>query len=100
MSLTGDHKVRLSRSVGEIVREFFPDADDEEVETILWSETGWPGFWAGDPETCLRGQLASYRAAIARGTRLCDFCHEDAAEGSSTCAGCGEGLRRAREAVR
>lgn len=39
------------------VQEFFPEATDEEAMGILWSYTGYPSFWHGEPETCLREQL-------------------------------------------
>jgi len=40
-----------------IVREFFPDATEDEAMSILWEYTGFPGFWAGDPAECVRAQL-------------------------------------------
>ena len=40
-----------------IVHEYFPDADDELIHFILWEKTGYPEFWKGDIETCLREQL-------------------------------------------
>lgn len=39
------------------VKEFFPDASDDEAMSILWNYTGYPSFWSGEPETCLREQL-------------------------------------------
>ena len=41
----------------ELVREYFPDVDDYRAGYILWNYTGYPGFFTGDPETCLRDQL-------------------------------------------
>lgn len=41
----------------DLVREYFPDATEQEVLDILWNYTGYPGFWDGDPETCCRAQL-------------------------------------------
>ena len=46
-----------------IAREYFPDANEETLGYILWNHTGFPGFWKGDPETCLREQLRSYKQA-------------------------------------
>jgi hypothetical protein len=54
-----------------IVREFFPEATDGEVDYILWSETGFPDFW-NIPEDgwtatqCLRKQLAKIKAKRCR----------------------------------
>ena len=46
----------------EIAREYFPDADDQTLEFVIWERTGFPGFWRigidGDtPEQCFRKQL-------------------------------------------
>jgi hypothetical protein len=41
----------------DIIREYFPQAEDDEVDFILWNYTGYPGFWNGNPEQCLRQQV-------------------------------------------
>ena len=46
----------------EAVRDYFPDAPDEDVEFILWERTGYPSFWCiprdgNTIEECLRKQL-------------------------------------------
>lgn len=46
----------------ELVKEYFPDATDDEAGYILWNETGFPSFWnvpkdGNTPEECLRAQL-------------------------------------------
>ncbi len=50
----------------ELVREYFPAANDREVEFILWEKTGWPGFWEPSDgkttEECLRKQLGELKA--------------------------------------
>ena len=49
-----------------IVREYFPDASDDEVGFILWNHTGYPEFW-NIPEDgwtssqCLRKQLNEFK---------------------------------------
>ncbi len=30
---------------------------DEQLEGLMWEETGWPAFFAGDPETVFRQQM-------------------------------------------
>jgi hypothetical protein len=52
----------------EIVREYFPDADDATAGAILWARTGWPTFWCGDPETWMRKQLKEAREDMLRVT--------------------------------
>jgi hypothetical protein len=39
------------------VKEFFPDASDDEAMGILWNYTGYPNFWTGEPKASLREQL-------------------------------------------
>lgn len=43
-----------------IVREYVPDATDDQAGYILWNFTGYPCFWDGDPETELRRQLQDF----------------------------------------
>ena len=54
-------------SVLEIAREEAAKAgitiDDSTLDYLIWNETGFPSFWIGDPETCLREQL---QAALIR----------------------------------
>lgn len=51
---------------GEIVKEYFPNASDDEIEYILWERTGYPEFWnigidGNTPEECLHTQLKQCR---------------------------------------
>ena len=53
----------------ELVREYFPDATDEQTEFILWEKTGYPGFWnigvdGNTPEECLRKQLQNFQNEV------------------------------------
>ena len=46
----------------EIAKEYFTDADEEFLDFIIWSETGFPSFWqipedGNDAEECFRKQL-------------------------------------------
>lgn len=50
----------------EIVREYIPDASEEEVDFILWEFTGYPSFWnipkdGKTVEQCLRKQLSDFK---------------------------------------
>jgi hypothetical protein len=64
----------LSKPVHDIVREYFPTAKDDELDFILWDKTGWPAFWNGDPETCLREQLAKLAKATKLKREICYGC--------------------------
>jgi hypothetical protein len=53
------------RTVLDVIREYVPDATEDEAGYILWNETGYPAFWntnkySPTPEDCLRLQLAKY----------------------------------------
>lgn len=45
------------RTVYDVANQYFPGVNVWELNEILWSYTGYPEFWIGDPETCLRRQL-------------------------------------------
>jgi hypothetical protein len=53
----------------DIVKEYFPEATEEEIGSILWGHTGFPDFWnipqdgwtAGQ---CLRKQLSELREDV------------------------------------
>lgn len=53
----------------EIVKEYFPEATDEEANHILWNETGFPCFWrlgedGATPIECCRKQLKEFKEEI------------------------------------
>lgn len=55
----------------EIVKEFFPNADDELADFILWEETGFPSFWnipedGNTPEECVRKQLRDLKEDLEK----------------------------------
>lgn len=48
-------------TAAEIAREFFPKASKEQLDAIIWGETGFPEFWPDKsltPEQNFRLQLA------------------------------------------
>lgn len=48
-----------------IVREFHPDATDDQVLKILWEYTGYPSFWrSGNPGLECRQQLKAWAEEI------------------------------------
>jgi len=63
-------------TMGEIVREYLPDAGDDEIEHVVYGHTGYPAFWnipadGATPEECFRKQLATYRDGGGREMTLC-----------------------------
>ncbi len=44
----------------EIARQVFPDYRDDFLGWLIWNATGYPHFWKGEPEECLREQLEAY----------------------------------------
>jgi len=66
------HPKTKDKTFGEVVREYFPNASDDEVGFILWEKTGYPCFWETDnTETCLRKQLREFKEEVedAKSTR-------------------------------
>lgn len=61
-NLRSSSKIRNGLSLGDILREYFPDESEDWLADVLWAETGYPCFWAGEPEDTLRLQLAKVRA--------------------------------------
>lgn len=53
----------------DAVLEYFPDANEEQVEFILWEKTGFPSFWdipkdGNTAEECLRKQLLDFKESL------------------------------------
>lgn len=95
------------QTIGEIVREYFPDADNRLVDFLLWSKTGYPAFWhlpdgKGGPEACLRSQLAREADRNRRGVTACYLCGADMPIRASQqeCPDCGGSLTKACEILR
>jgi hypothetical protein len=53
----------------EYVKVIFeqPDMPDDVADSILWSVTGWPSFFLGDPIRDLTKQLHHAKRSLARG---------------------------------
>jgi len=54
----------------ELAREYLPDLTDTELDAVLWSLTGFPAFWKGEPETALRKQLQEIKDKLAAGISI------------------------------
>lgn len=70
---------------GDIVREYVPDATDEEVDYILWERTAYP---VASEET-VRRHLSEYVDGVVR----CDRCDRKLARGTEwgLCPECRDG---------
>lgn len=66
------------KKVLDLVREFFPKSTDEEASELLWSRTGYPSFFHGNPVKCIRKSLRAYKRLIQLGKKPCDFCDKPA----------------------
>lgn len=60
-------KIRNGGNLQTILDDYLPGESREFQEAVLWECTGWPAFWRGDPEDCLRMQLA----VVADALRTC-----------------------------
>ena len=72
----------------DVVKEYFPDANDEYADFILWSKTGYPAFWPDkgkSPEENLRVQLAEFKEALKTVplNKMCGFCLLEAVDNGS-----------------
>lgn len=57
----------------EIAREFLPNEDEKTLELVIWSLTGFPGFWPDKnitPEENFRKQLAFVRERVDSGVSI------------------------------
>ena len=73
----------------EIAREYFPNASDETLDSIIWSRTGFPEFWnipedGNTPEECLRKQLQDFKNHV---TPLCGKMLPSETEGEKSVKG-------------
>ena len=57
----------------DIAREYFPNATDDELNSILWNKTGFPEFFE-EGEKSLREQLATFKRAVELGRDVCSGC--------------------------
>lgn len=79
----------------EEARLYFPYEDDNELDWIIWSKTGFPAFWHnGTPIQCFRRQLRQYRQAVYNNPNaegFCDMCDKPAVKehGFMQCWDCG-----------
>lgn len=58
-----------NKTLGDIVKEYFPDAAPDFIEYMVWERTGYPCFWdipssGSTPEECFRKQLLEFKAEI------------------------------------
>jgi hypothetical protein len=56
----------MNKTPHSIAKEYFPAADDDFIEFVIWEETGYPSFWnipkdGNTPEECLRTQLRKFK---------------------------------------
>jgi hypothetical protein len=71
----------LSKPLNEIVLEYFPTADEDEIGYILWNHTGFPSFWripenGANPEECLRKALLELKAHMDTAGKYPDYTEE------------------------
>jgi hypothetical protein len=58
--------IKDGKNLKEVVLEYFPNADDTEIEDIIWGRTGYPSFWHFEEgettvEDVFRRQLKNYK---------------------------------------
>ena len=76
----------------ELVKQYFPDADDEYCEYILWNKTGFPSFFIGDPVEHFGNQLERFRVALNIGMDVCESCGKITDNKDLICVSCKSGI--------
>lgn len=63
----------MGETILDLVREYFPDASEDEADFILWERTAFPM----NSVDGLRTQLAEFKQAVGRypNAGFCDFCN-------------------------
>jgi hypothetical protein len=71
-------KIGRMSNTFDVVREFFPDASDDDCGYLLWNHTGYPSFWGqGGRKTVagsIRYSLRRMKQALDNGKVLCFYC--------------------------
>lgn len=83
----------------DLVREYFPNASDDELDGILWEKTAFPLETREDE---LRKQLAHFKRATELGRAVCSGCGKmrwPSQMKYEFCLRCDEKLNRARQAI-
>ena len=53
-------KLTFADVVKSVAQEFDRTVTDADIDYILWEHTGFPAFFDGDPEECVRRQVKEY----------------------------------------
>lgn len=88
--------------VRSVAREFGYDLNNDQINNILWEQTGYPGFWkTDDPLTEIREQVREFFEGDIYGWAPCERCGKLANKDKSLCEPCEREmfLRLKREAV-
>jgi hypothetical protein len=56
----------------DIAREYFPGEDEGFLGMVIWTFTGYPYFFHGDPVDCMRQQIAEVKDILDRCAPLMD----------------------------
>jgi len=80
------------------VRKFFPNADDKQVDYLLWNHTGWPCFWRTGAERDIKHSLRHLRRTLDAGKKPCDLCNDaaDSPYDERLCRWCSRAMARPR----
>ena len=76
----------------DIVKEFFPNINDDEAHDILMNRTGWPIFFhSNDHKMEIRQSLAAFKSVLDSGKLPCETCNSPAVihdDVSTSCKRC------------
>lgn len=73
----------------DAVRRVFPRASDDEAWGMLWSHTGWPGFFHTDDHGReIVKSLRKLKETLNKERSPCDFCNGPAMRKGTLCVDC------------
>lgn len=64
----------------QVAREVFPDMSESDLISVMWSHTGFPGFFAPDPGETVRDVFLRQLRAYRDGTCTCEDCDPQVTE--------------------
>jgi len=85
----------LEIDIRSIILEYFPNANEDFMEYLLFHRTAYPFKGPEEMEQDIREACVVVKEALENGINLCDFCNTEAQKGKNICKKCEDGLIQA-----
>jgi hypothetical protein len=87
-------------TIDQIVKQYFPDADEGFIEYVLWHRTAFPcGIIGNSYEDDVRNACKVLKDAQDKGIKLCDFCDDPAIFGK-LCQKCHDAMESQKKEIK